>query len=493
MGIVKKTICLLLVMALCVSLGGCKKKKKQIVIVKRPASQVTDTTDNFVDDETELDEIDEEVYESFRELAEKNDTTAPREKEYTVEPVGFSLSDEYTVVYPNGDIQLKQAAQKLVDYFSANGLKLIVVSDSSAAKDKEILVGNTNRLQSSLAENQYAVSVVGNKLFFESGNFNGAIKAVLWFTSLKYQSGSVNTLTGQYEFSSTVERADGTYNFVWGDEFDGDTLDTNKWSLTTSISAESSFKLSRDPAALNVSDGLLKLTALRWLDADNNQIQAIAPYTVEGKRFMNFQYGYLEMKARIPFGEGAWPSLWLSGACRQDSPVSTLFDRGDIIPSNFSAEIDIVEYTTLQPNLHKWFYDDPEVNELIKNIELDSERHSSYGYVINKNKQKMTKSDLSLDPQQNYIYQTVGFEWTPNDMTVYLNGEKYFNYNWKESLQLDDLNDMSDFLNPVFIRLNNHLLPKNIPADFSSLPCEFFVEYVRLYQKPNTGGLWLAE
>ncbi|MBQ5884256.1 MAG: hypothetical protein IIW72_06975, partial [Clostridia bacterium] len=64
---------------------------------------------------------------------------------------------------------------------------------------------------------------------------------------------------------------------------------------------------------------------------------------------------------------------------------------------------------------------------------------------------------------------------------------------WKESIQLDALNDMSDFLNPVFIRLNNHLLPKNIPSDYSTLPCEFFVEYVRLYQKPNTGGLWLAE
>jgi hypothetical protein len=52
---------------------------------------------------------------------------------------------------------------------------------------------------------------------------------------------------------------------------------------------------------------------------------------------------------------------------------------------------------------------------------------------------------------------------------------------------------MSDFLNPVFIRLNNHLLPKNITSDFSSLPCEFFIDYVRLYQKPNTGGLWIAE
>jgi hypothetical protein len=114
--------------------------------------------------------------------------------------------------------------------------------------------------------------------------------------------------------------------------------------------------------------------------------------------------------------------------------------------------------------------------------------HSSLGAV-----EKPVKSDLRLDPKQSYVYQTIGFDWTPEYMTVYINGEEFYHYDWKKSVQLDGLNDMSDFLNPVFIRLNNHLLPKNIPSDFSTLPCEFFIDYVRLYQKPNTGGLWIAE
>ncbi len=549
MSIAKKIACLFLVLALCLSIGGCGKKKKQIVIIKRPSSQVSDTVDdtnddinsedtnseedetdskeagtdseesetdsedvgtNSEDDETDSEEAEtdskedeeeadeeeyeEEIYESYRELADKEVTgETDREKEYTVKPVTFKLTDEYTVVYPEGNVQLKQAAKKLVTYLSENGIKLSLASDTSAVKEREILIGDTNRLKSNLAENKYAVSVVKEKLFFESGNFNGVVKAVSWFISFDFEKGKINTLTGEYEFVASIKRADGTYNFVWGDEFDGNALDTNKWDFSSSISAESSFKLSRDPAAINVSDGLLKMSAMRWFDPDNNQIQAIAPYTVEGKKFMNYQYGYLEMKARIPFGNGAWPSLWLSGSCRDGAVVSSLFNRGDIIPSNFSAEIDIIEYTTLQPNMHKWFYDDDSILELIKDLKLVDNKHSSYGGAINANNGQMTKSDLGLDPQQNYIYQTVGYEWTPNDMTIYLNGEKYFYYNWKESIQLDELNDMSDFLNPVFIRLNNHLLPKNIPSDFSTLPCEFFVEYVRLYQKPNTGGIWLAE
>jgi len=455
MHIAKRIISIILVLMLCLSVVGCENDSSQ-------------------------------AYTSERKLAEKEGAAEETVKpEYTVKTVDFGSPDGYTVIYPDGNEQLRQAAQKLVEYFSKYEVKVDIASDTATKNDKEILVGDTNRKKSSLDEKKYAVTLSEKQLFFESGNFNGVVKAVSWFTSLEYEKGKVNTLTGEYEFSSQVERTDGTYTYVWGDEFDGNTLDMSKWDLTTSIGAESSFKLSRDPKALNVSDGLLKLSALRWFDPDNNQIQAIAPYTIEGKKFMNFQYGYLEMRARIPFGGGAWPSLWLSGACSKEAVVSDIFNKGDIKPANFSAEIDIIEYTTLSPNLHKWFYDDAVGIEGVTGIK---DKHSSLGAV-----EKPVKSDLGMDPKQSYVYQVIGFEWTSEDMTVYINGEEFYNYNWTKSVQLDGLNDMTDFLNPVFIRLNNHLIPKNIPSDYSSLPCEFFIDYVRLYQKPNTGGLWIAE
>ena len=426
-----------------------------------------------------------EVYQSERELAEKESVVEETVKpEYTVTPVDFESLDGHTVIYPNGNEQLRQAAQKLVDYFAEHEITVEVASDATAKKDKEILVGDTERKKSSLAENEYAVSVSDKQLFFESGNFNGVVKAVSWFTSLEYEKAKVNTLAGKYEFSSKAERPDGTYEFVWSDEFDGDTLDYSKWELTSSISAESSFKLSREPEAMTVEDGLLKLSAVRWFDPDNNQIEAIAPYTIEGKEHMNFQYGYLEMRARLPFGAGAWPSLWLSGACSKDAVVSSLFKMGDIKPANFSAEIDIIEYTTLAPNLHKWFYDDAKVD----GVEGIEDKHSSLGAV-----ETPVKSDLRLDKNQSYVYHIIGFDWTAKDMTVYIDGEKFYSYNWKESVQLDGFKDMSDFLNPLFIRLNNHIIHKNIPSDYATFPFEFFVDYVRLYQKPNTGGIWLAE
>lgn len=504
MHITKRIISILLVLAICILAAGCgnnssgtKKKKKVVIIKKRPTSSASETVEEEENSELETDDSqgdyfddgslnDDYVYISERDLAEKETVEVDvKEKEYTTKSQDFKWSGEYKVVYPDKNEQLRQSANKLASYLTDNKIKASVVSDKTAKTENEILLGDTNRKKSKLKENQYAVSVSGKQLFFESGNFNGVVKAVSWFISLPFKKGKVNTLNGEYEFSSKVKRPDGTYTLVWSDEFDGNVLDSSKWELTSSISAESSFKLSREPEALTVEDGLLKLTALRWFDPDNNQIQAIAPYTVESKEHMNFQYGYLEMRARIPFSNGAWPSLWLSGACKSGAVVSSLFDMGDIKPSNFSAEIDIVEYTSLQPNLHKWFYDDAEGIDGVKGI---VNKHSSLGAV-----EAPVKSDLHSDPNQSYIYQTIGFDITPEEMTVYINGEVFYNYNWKKSVQLDDLNDMTDFLNPLFIRINNHLLPKNIPSDYSTLPCEFFVDYVRLYQKPETGGLWLAE
>ena len=78
-------------------------------------------------------------------------------------------------------------------------------------------------------------------------------------------------------------------------------------------------------------------------------------------------------------------------------------------------------------------------------------------------------------------------------LNVYINGEKLFSYDWDGDVQLDETKDMTDFHNPVFFRINNHLLPKNFPYDYSTLPCEYYIDYIRLYQKSGVGGLWLAE
>ena len=167
MSSAKKIMCLLLVLAMCFAMGGCKTKKKKVVVIKRPSNNVSDNV-SFDDSN---DDIVQDAYISDRELADKEgvyqEVIAP---EYTVSAVAFKLTNDYTIIYPKGNEQLRQAAEKLSSYFSKNGIKIGVSDDAEAAKGKEILLGDTNREKSALAENKYAVTVAGEKVFFESGN-----------------------------------------------------------------------------------------------------------------------------------------------------------------------------------------------------------------------------------------------------------------------------------------------------------------------------------
>lgn len=84
---------------------------------------------------------------------------------------GVNLMD-YTIVIPDKcDVLTEAAAQNLSDYLYYNGgMTLETVSDSEAATDYEILIGNTNRAESSkatsvsLADDQYVLAQTGSKI-----------------------------------------------------------------------------------------------------------------------------------------------------------------------------------------------------------------------------------------------------------------------------------------------------------------------------------------
>lgn len=498
MNLAKRSCALLLalILLLCAGCGEqetTKKKKKKVVVVRNPATSQNDGTgteavtsdnnstyDDFSDyDYYETVSEEDTVSSERRELAVKKTTiTENYQPEYTVKAVNWVGPTGYKIVYPKGNIQLKNSAIKLRDYFKSKaGVTLEVVDDSVKATDKEILVGNTNRMKSSLNEKKYGVSLNGNKLFFESGNFNGVMKAVKWFVSLGYQKGKVNLVDGEYDFVSTVKRDSGTFNFVWGDDFDGNVLDSANWDLTEQMGTHGGLEylLSKDEKNISVSEGKLKLSATKYLDPRNSNIKYAATYTVASRYKMNFQYGYMEMCARYPVKQGAWPSWWLVGDCA-DGPAGKAFpslddikNAGNIFKTTFYSEVDILEYTLCTPNLHKWYFDGA---------------HSQLNAVKPSNSYGLTESD-------SYIYHVFGFEWNYNEIKIYCDGNLFQSYDLSTSYDSSD--DMMDFRNPMLVFFNNHILPDSIPSDHSSLPFDYYVDYIRLYQKSGEGGLWLTE
>ena len=102
------------------------------------------------------------------------------------------------------------------------------------------------------------------------------------------------------------------FNLVWADEFDSTALNTDDWNYETGNSGwgneESQFYRSGDHNA-RVQDGYLIITAKR-------EGFSGAPFTSARTTTQNnqsFQYGRIDIRARLPYGQGLWPALWMLG------------------------------------------------------------------------------------------------------------------------------------------------------------------------------------
>ncbi|MGA7745228.1 MAG: glycoside hydrolase family 16 protein [Polyangia bacterium] len=124
-----------------------------------------------------------------------------------------------------------------------------------------------------------------------------------------------------------------TYNLNWSDEFNAATLDTTHWNSAATWCCGQGTNL---PQNAYLNGGCLELKAGQstgggytsgWVDTQGK-------YT--------FTRGYVEIRARLPKGQGMWPALWM-----------------DEVSGNPAAEFDIMEMlgndpTTIYQTNHLW-------------------------------------------------------------------------------------------------------------------------------------------
>jgi beta-glucanase (GH16 family) len=118
---------------------------------------------------------------------------------------------------------------------------------------------------------------------------------------------ATNTDIKSVDTTSPVE----DWVLVWGDEFNGTSIDTNNWSHEVNCdgggnqekqcytdSAENSF----------VADGMLNIVAKPSIDGED------LPYTsarMVTKNKGDWTYGRFEIRAKLPSGQGTWPAFWM--------------------------------------------------------------------------------------------------------------------------------------------------------------------------------------
>jgi beta-glucanase (GH16 family) len=102
---------------------------------------------------------------------------------------------------------------------------------------------------------------------------------------------------------------------IWADEFNVDGIpDSSKWSFDIGTgdwgwgNNESQYYTNRKEN-VKVQNGMLKITTVK--ESYKGSDYTSARIKTQGK--FSFRYGKVEIKAKLPFGKGTWPALWMLG------------------------------------------------------------------------------------------------------------------------------------------------------------------------------------
>lgn len=195
----------------------------------------------------------------------------------------------------------------------------------------------------------------------------------------------------------------GTATLTFSDEFRGQALDTAKWGTgypwgaangsTNTSQGEAEWYINADYAptanlqTYTVHDGVLDI---KEAPADAATQSLINGYhftsgMVNSEKSFSQAYGYFEMRADIPAGQGMWPAFWL-------------LQEGGAWP----PELDVMEVVGSSPN------------SLVTSVHWDQNGHQ----FVNK---ATEVSGLSSGGMHTY-----GVDWQPDTITWYLDGKQVY-------------------------------------------------------------------
>jgi beta-glucanase (GH16 family) len=261
-------------------------------------------------------------------------------------------------------------------------------------------------------------------------------------------------------FSGSLDAHAG-WRLTFSDEFDGNSVDRSKWKFTdlwgNRTLAGNNEKQCYSPQAVSQSGGMLHITATRGVTpaaackGASHDLQYISgllttsgcPWyekTAECSRLSSFaqSYGYFEMRAKLPKGQGLWPAFWLVP-----------------LDSGTPPEIDIMEALGHQP----------------------STVYQTYHYLDAAGAHQKA-GNVYEGPDFTTKFSTFGIDWKPGLLVWYVDGREVFR-----------------FQNPAVTSAKMYLLLNlavggywpGDPNASTVFPAEMVVDYVRVYERTDDG------
>lgn len=236
---------------------------------------------------------------------------------------------------------------------------------------------------------------------------------------------------------NSIEKSGWTY--IWGDEFDSDTLNWSKWWSQTGMHGTELQYYTPRRENVYLKDGMLYLRAIRESMIDT------LPFT-SGEVFSSIEFGqghYLEVRCKIPKGRGLWPAFW--------------FWSGK---NKTYQEIDAFE-----------IWSDDTRRLLVSNYWQDAQT----GKVQSESK-RIRPRDLSgkrIDMSEHFL--TFATYWDETGVRYLLNNKLIAQF--KNHIATD----------PMPIILNIAVEGgKNQPDEKTVFPADYIIDYVRVYKKQDT-------
>jgi hypothetical protein len=250
------------------------------------------------------------------------------------------------------------------------------------------------------------------------------VKSTTGTATYTYQKSGSYTIT-VYAHATEIERIFTTKlvnvtvgeatNLAWEEEFDGTSLNTDFWTFETGAGGWGNNELQYyRPENTSVSGGFLTITAKQESFSGSNYTSS--RLITKGKK--EFQYGTIEIRAKLPKGQGIWPALWMlggnissvgwpkcgeidimemiGGANNRDKTVygtlhwdeggnhaCTCDKPGYTLPSGiFNDDFHVFKITWDQTDI-KWFVDGTQFNQINITPSGLSEFHAKHFFIVN--------------------------------------------------------------------------------------------------------------
>jgi len=272
---------------------------------------------------------------------------------------------------------------------------------------------------------------------------------------------------------------------VWNDEFDGDRIDTAKWDFDlgngffdykshTWIEGWGNEELqyyTHEPENVVVRESCLFIRAVKApMHGCGYTSARLKTKRRDGTVLFAKQYGRIEFRARVPWGKGLWPALWL---LPQDDKYGGWAASG---------EIDVMEIVGEKPH------------QVLNSIH--------FGSVYPKRSLITHVHDL---PGGSTVadWHVYAVEWEPGEIRFYVDGihTSTQSFWWSCSKTVDgagveatrkaDINDWpAPFDQPFYIVMNVAVggnFP-GVPNPATQFPAELVIDYVRVYDRVGGYG-----